>query len=84
MLPLGRHKVLGRVKQGEGLDSAHGPCVCHLCLRLSKGMRGRMIFLRRCAGLVRPTDWYQLLGPSAGGSAHIAWPPCAFMPRKGE
>ena len=30
-LPLGRNKVLGQIKQGGGLDSAHGPCVCHLC-----------------------------------------------------
>ena len=22
---------LGRIKQGGGLDMAHGPCVCHLC-----------------------------------------------------
>ena len=26
----GRNKVLGQIKQGGGLDSAHRPCVCHL------------------------------------------------------
>ena len=31
MLPLGRNKVPGQIKQGGGLDSALGPCVCHLC-----------------------------------------------------
>ena len=30
MLPLGKNKVPGRIKQGRGLDSAHGTCVCHL------------------------------------------------------
>ena len=29
-LPLGRNKVPGQMKQGRGLDSALGPCVCHL------------------------------------------------------
>ena len=29
-LPLGRNKVLGRIKQGGGPDSARGPGVCHL------------------------------------------------------
>ena len=33
MLPLDRNKVLGRIKQGGGLDLAHRPCVCHLCLK---------------------------------------------------
>ena len=32
-LPPGRNKVLGWTKQGGGLDSAHGPWVCHLCFR---------------------------------------------------
>ena len=27
MLPLGRNKVLGQIKQGGGPDSAHGPCL---------------------------------------------------------
>ena len=30
VLPPGRNKVPGRIKQGGGLDSASGPCVCHL------------------------------------------------------
>ena len=30
MLLPARNKVLGRIKQGGGLDSALGPCVCHL------------------------------------------------------
>ena len=30
MLPLGRNKVSGPIKQGGGPDSACGPCVCHL------------------------------------------------------
>ena len=30
MLPPGRHKVPGQIKQGGGLDSARRPCVCHL------------------------------------------------------
>ena len=33
MLLLDRNKVLGRIKQGGGLDSARGPCVCHLSPR---------------------------------------------------
>ena len=33
MLLLGRNKVPGRIKQGGGPDSAHGPCACQLCLR---------------------------------------------------
>ena len=31
----GRNKVQGRIKQGGGPDSARGPCVCHLCSKLS-------------------------------------------------
>ena len=31
MLPLGRNKVPGQIKQRRGQDSAHRPCVCHLC-----------------------------------------------------
>ena len=34
LLPV-RNKVRGRIKQGGGPDSARGPCVCHLCPRLS-------------------------------------------------
>ena len=30
-LPPSRNKVLGWIKQSGGLDSTHGPCVCHLC-----------------------------------------------------
>ena len=30
LLP-GRNEVLGWMKQGGGPESAHGPCVCHLC-----------------------------------------------------
>ena len=33
MLPQGKNKVPGCIKQGGGPDSAHGPCVCHLCFR---------------------------------------------------
>ena len=33
MLPPGRNKVPGQIKQGGGPDSALGPCVCHLCPR---------------------------------------------------
>ena len=39
MLPLGRNKVPGQMKQGRGPDSAHGPCVCHCDLGNSKGFR---------------------------------------------
>ena len=34
MLPLGRNKVPGQIKQGGGPDSAQEPCVCHLSSRL--------------------------------------------------
>ena len=33
MLPLGRNKVLGRIKQGGELDLACWPCICHLWSR---------------------------------------------------
>ena len=39
MLPLGSNKVPGQIKQGGGLDSAHGPCVCHLVLWHTLGQR---------------------------------------------
>ena len=29
----GRNQVWGQIKQGGGLYSALGPCVCHLCHR---------------------------------------------------
>ena len=32
----GGNKEPGQIKQGGGLDSARGPCVCHLCPRATK------------------------------------------------
>ena len=39
MLPPGRNKVPGQIKQGGGLDSARRCCVCHLCPTVKESLR---------------------------------------------
>lgn len=58
VMPLGRNKVLGQMKQGGGL--AHGPFVCHLCPR-GKAKKLKMNFLIQKYKNCRLQYFWQLL-----------------------
>ena len=73
MLPLGRSKVLGQIKQCRGPDSAHGLCVCHLWSSSNASSSRKPSHPPPPAGALVPS----LHSPTPG---RPCWPGCWVQP----